>query len=204
MQALSARGALVCVPEQCRAWSKQLLHVQQWQRRVHSSAGCEVRACMCIYVACPCYFAAQRCLYVLKPDHHYMCCWALHILTCKTGRCARTLASAAVGCRKQRFPTHCMPLHLQTSGAHLSRGEATEHAASALQERLSSSDGANTSAAAQEPSPAASQLVCARSRQGQHANVCSRTQLWGPQTARDGRIRSVAEVPPVAALGMSH
>lgn len=45
MQALGARGALVCVPEQCRAWSRQLLNAQQWQRRVHSSAGCEVRAC---------------------------------------------------------------------------------------------------------------------------------------------------------------
>ena len=54
MQALGACGALVCVPEQCRAWSRQLLHAQQWQRRVHTSAGCEVRACKWICVACLC------------------------------------------------------------------------------------------------------------------------------------------------------
>ena len=66
----------------------------------------------------------------------------------------------------QCFSAHCMAVHLQTLGAHLSVGKTTEHAASALQERLSSSDGANSSAAAQEPSTAAAQLVCPETKQG--------------------------------------
>lgn len=83
-------------------------------------------------------------------------------------------------------------------------GETTEHAASALQERLSSSDGANSSAAAQEPSTAAAQSVCATTKQGQQVCICrSNAALWGPQTARDGGRSSVADVPPVAALGLS-
>lgn len=69
-------------------------------------------------------------------------------------------ASCRLPCR-QCFLTYCVPLRLQTSPAHLSMGETTEHAASALQERLSSSDGANSSATVQEPSTAASQPVCA-------------------------------------------
>ena len=81
---------------------------------------------------------------------------------------------------QRRLSTHCVPLHMQTSAAHLSMGETTEHAASALQERLSSSDGANSSAAAQEPSTAASQLVCART--GSRKWVFAQTlQLWGPK-----------------------
>ena len=203
MQALGARGALVCMPEQCRAWSRQLLHAQQWQRRVHSSAGCEVRACKWILRVLFVSFAAQWCLCGLKPDQHCVCCRALHILMCKTGRHAHTLALPAVGCRKQCFSTHCVPLHLQTSGAHLSMGETTEHAATALQERQSSSDGANSSAAAQEPCTAVARLVCARSRQSQQASVCSRNAALGPTTSQVGGRRSVADVPPFAALGMS-
>ena len=87
--------------------------------------------------------------------------------TCSSGRLmhVRALYVHLANCRlpsRSRVSTHCVLLRLQTSGAHLSLGETAEHAASALQERLSTSDGAVSSAAVQEPSSAASQLVCAR------------------------------------------
>ena len=74
MQALGARGALVCVPEQCRAWSRQLLHAQQWKRRVHSSAGCEVRACKWI---CMALFVFNCCHLLMRAEARQALCMLL-------------------------------------------------------------------------------------------------------------------------------
>ena len=80
MQALGAHGAFMCVPEQCRTWSRQLMHAQPWQRRTRCSAGCEVRAgnwrlgglllrgWLVVLVS-----------WAMPPDKHCMCRCTLHL-----------------------------------------------------------------------------------------------------------------------------